>query len=467
MTKSATSSVSAQEILIIVLFAIAAYGLTAIHYQPFADDLMVTTSGPERLLNPSQDGMGLWRILGSFVIGTGLRLSPSVGLFGIVLIHSISGCLLLRILRQLGVGTRLSLLFTVAYITLPWYHEAIAWAAANCYILSTAFFLVTLTLALDAKPGDTPPTRLCGTLFFLTFIGNLFCEQLAFAFMALPLLVILWRDGFPRHLSGILGNWPLLGATAGAALYILLFLLTTEPGSAKDAHLNPGTLLSAFYYQYVSLAAYHPWCHIGQLGNLFVSRINVPLLLTVGVLPAIIALIPLYRQLTIESPVALTNRHSLSSVTVAGLILLVSIVIVFVVGGGYSLDSRKRYDILLGLTIALAPLLARLQWKAPRWIILFALAFITLNIATTNLLTAIYKTEVIRAQRLVQSPEIAQANRIYHLEPYVGREKLWRSIRPYWEGFYLDILLPPALKGPATAPRVYFDLKQDRWIFEE
>lgn len=459
-------TITRAEILILFLLAIAAYGLAAIYYHPFADDLMVMASGPERLTDPGHDGYGIWRLLNSYVLGEGLRHAPSFYLFGIVLLHAVNGCLLLRILRQLGASVRLSLLAAAFYVTLPWYHEAIAWAAANCYVIGASFFLGTLTLALDWEPDRKNPARTFLLLFSLTFIGNLFGEQLAFTCMAIPLLVVLWREGFPRRRTHLMRYWPLLGTTAAVVLFILLYALTIVPGSAKDSHLNPRTLISAFYYQHYSFTAYLPWWHLDQLGNLRSSRINFSLIIPVVALPLIIAFIQIRRRLSTDPVTATSNPSSLPALSIAALILLVSIVIVFVIGGGYSLDSRKRYDITLGLVLALVPLLARWRWNAPRWILFFVLAFITINVATTNLLTAIYKTEIARYEQLMKSPQATSGNRIYQLEPYAGRESLWRDLRPYWEGFYLDILLPSTLKGTA-APRAYFDLKQDRWVFEE
>ncbi|PAW78201.1 MAG: hypothetical protein B9S32_08380 [Verrucomicrobia bacterium Tous-C9LFEB] len=463
------SSISFRETLALFLFALAAYSLTALQYQLFWDDHTYLAIGPEKLTRYFQSTSGIWRVFAWFWGGELLRVSHSLAVLMGVLLHAVNGWILLRILRQLACPRAESLLAAALFLTLPWYHEAIAWAAASfCYLPSTTAFLVALTLSLQWTRQRSQAPILFSALTVITLIGNLFSEQLAFAFMALPVLVMLWQQGFPRHLADFWKSRPLFGATFGSLIYLFLFAVTSNSNSGKTIQINPSTLLSAFYYQYTNLTAYVPWAHLDLLGQLSLANTLGASFLTAVALSLLAGLLLLWRMSeTPSEPVKLASSRS--ATLLAGLLLLISIVAVFAVGGGYSLDSRKRYDIVLGAVLFLMPVLAqrRVTFSQSRKVRIALVIILIVNVATTNLLSAIYKTEFIRSRQLITSPEVTRGNRVYHLEPYIGRESLWRSIRPYWEGFYLDILLPPALKGPTTAPRAYFDLKQDRWIFEE
>jgi hypothetical protein len=481
--------ISFAEILSLLLLAFAAYGTVAWNYHLFADDFIYRESGPDRLQSIAlfHPLPYVWRIFPYAIIGSILRISPAAYMTLAVFLHAINGLLLLTILRQLGLSRAFSLVLAVLFLTCPSLHEAVGWAAASCYLWATFCFLVTIATALSWSQTPSRPIASFFGFALLALWGNLFGEQTSMAYLALPLIVVLWsyREISPKP------DWkkylPLTGITIGTLLFIALMLLTTTPSSDKHVSINLKAFLSPVYYQYTLLYAYAPWLHPGLVGKLSNLTPQV-ILFTAITLAAGLGLF--WKWLRSQTQIFASDDSVVTGSSVsfplhqllAGLLLFVGIYAVFVFGGGYSLDSRKRYNIVIGLILLIGPCLSSGPWQPLTSIfavhkargtavltIFFAL--IAFNVSTSVFLTAIHKTEIVRQEKLQKWILVLPSDRTYNLDPYRQRQALWKYLAPFWMDFYQEGLIPGRMRRiyapePAVQPRFYFDLKADCWTLE-
>lgn len=466
--------IKVSECFILFLLAFAAYSTVAWHYSLFADDLVFRAKLPTKFFDLLEGSHEVWRFMSYLLIGEGVTFSPVLFMVSMVLMHVVNGLLLLKILRQLGCQRRLSLWALALFITFPGYHEVVAAAAAAGYVWSTTAFLLSLTLALSWQPGGAHSGFVFFTLLFVVLIGNMFGEQLALACFFMPIAVALWQNRMPWKGTVLKRIWPLYGASLGAIIFVILFQLTST--MSKQISIDPRALLSPVYYQYANFHAYVPWFHLDQLGYLTdfhgdgligIAGVALALIFALGMLRL------QWRKHEKTPEANAETGSSLFALFAAGALVFFSIYAIFAFGGGYSLDSHKRYDILIGFVLLAVPILARLNWRPGRKFEAIAILFLVVNVATSTLLTAIYKTEIVRHDKLVQSWNELHPGQTYSVEPYRGRETLWKYLEPFWEDFYYSEILPQNLiriyktQSSDIPPRVYYDLKSDQWVFSD
>ena len=368
----------------LVFLAFAAYGSAVPHYHFFADDLVLANGFTDKTAAFHWSQQGAWRMLGNATMELALACAPRAYLALTVAVHGCNAFLVWLLLRRLGVCKRTSVLIGGLLAVFPGFHEAVVWISASHNVWSTTFFLLTFLACLSASAPGRPAVGMILLAGAGAMTGDFFHDQYALAYFTLPVAAV-WLQS---------GRWPLslerrrLAALAapglGSGLYILAYLLTLKTTTTKFPAFNWHSLFSSIVYQYANFAAFDVWQHAVWVHAL-VNRLASP---------AGAGLLVLLAAGSVATAWAATRKTGVGSLPAAGLppatlaawaALLLGLAAIYVVAGGYSLDSRKRYAFVFLGALALGHL-GRSR-PSRRWIGPAALAAIVVCTLTTIALT--------------------------------------------------------------------------------
>ncbi len=425
---------------ILFCFAMAAYLPTAWHYRLFADDLVLF-----KFVHGNYMGFfhaqGVWRILGLQVSAILKHLSPTFDTVITIFVHALNCLMLYRTLRLLQVSGKTALALALVCASFPGYHEAIAWS--DIYVWSTCCFMLLLSLLLKCNAAGA----LAGGVFFVcvlvSLIGNIICEQLAFAYAALPILLLgfNWDGSRAAFFNAIRRIAPSFGAVLGAIIYVLLFQLTSTSDSIKKPHFNFGSVLSTYYYQHVNIYAYEVWLY-GPLRKLLYPQLGAAILLVSAsfAVAGLAAAGCLFLWGTPPAPAKQMSPTPNKWICSTGLLALLSgVSFVYAVGGGYSLDSRKRYSVVIMLVFCFGSMLPLFRTLQRGWIqaclIGGLLLLAVFDVPTTWLLTAARNWQIERNTILVTQVERGEIPDHTFVEAYSQPGVDWTRLRTMWAGF--------------------------------
>ncbi|MDD5261011.1 MAG: hypothetical protein PHD76_04100 [Methylacidiphilales bacterium] len=428
---------------ILCCFALAAYLPTAWHYRLFADDLVLF-----KFVHGNYMGFfhaqGIWRILGLQVSAILKHLSPTLDTVITIFVHALNCLMLYRALCLLQVSGKTALALALVCASFPGYHEAIAWS--DIYVWSTCCFMLLLSVLLKCNAAGALPGRVFLISVFISFIGNIICEQLAFAYAALPILLLgfNWDGSRAAFSSAVRRIAPSFGAVLGAIIYVALFQLTSTPDSIKKPHFNFGSILSTYYYQHANIYAYEVWRY-GPLRKLLCTQLSPAILLVSFCFGALGLAAAAYfiLQHNDGAPTARLKQKTFAPDkwiwSAALLALLSGVSFVYAVGGGYSLDSRKRYSVIILLVFcfgSLLPLFRTFQRKwMQAWLIGGLLLLAVFDVPTAWLLTAARNWQIERSTILLTQVERGEIPDHTFVEAYSQPGVDWTRLRTMWAGF--------------------------------
>ena len=406
---------------------------------------------------------GVWRILGHELAHAATVAHPLLPGVLAIATHCVAAMLLLAVLRRLLASESLALLLAAIFAVFPWADEVLMWASAYSYLLGTTFFLVVLCLLLGVfrlKRGVAVP--LCVLCAALSLFGH---EALFFALLVSGGVVFVREEG-----KGGMGRMMMAGAPAmGCGVWMVLY--RTFPGRMPAEHvvLNLRTLLSGIYYQYTALEIFEPWMRSGTRELLFFGWSGwqfaggAMLVWAVG----------LSARWALALPGAEGTAKKNNGMLIFLAVLVVAMVAIYAVGGGFSLDSRKKYPIVPVMLMCLGYGIERF---APRVRIHGGaiLAVVLCGIATTWLQIGLWRYEAVRLDLLTDFLRTQKDPGSVRVE-WDGRvQAAWPRSTRHWgtpvEQWVLTdavrlkgALAPPvAYAGPVAA--VKFDGERFAWV---
>jgi hypothetical protein len=393
---------------------------------------------------------GVWRIFGH-ELGHGAALAnplfPGVLALGT---HVLASLLLLAILRKLLASGRLSLLLASIFAVYPWGSTALTWTSASTYALATMFFLAVLCVLLRTFPvSDSVALPLCIVLAAFSLFSN---EALFFAILISGGFV-LFRKDMPLTRRLLLAAAPAIGCFIWWVLYKIF------PGQMPTEHikLNPPTLLSGIYYQYTNLWVFQPWASAGTRNLLFFAwsrwQFAAGLILICAVLLCLYWMVP--------TPEA-APREATGDNRMLGflLLLLMATVAIYAIGGGFSLDCRKKYPIIPVLLMAIGFAIDR-YWpqtiKRPRINRATILTVTLCGIATTWLQIALWRYEATRLDLLVNLLSTQKNPGAVHVNWDSRIQAAWPHANQFWGAPVEDWVLSDAInfKNKIGSPPLY------------
>ena len=429
---------------LIILFSAAAYLPAALSYHMFVDEWTVLNLSLQKTCILSPLNQGAWRLLGLRIISTGLGISPVFYVLLVVVAHAVNCFLVYLILTTLNVPRMFSLLLALCLASCPCFHEAIVWASATGYVWSTAVYIGLLYTAQRLMqdrgflPGWFLPASIAGAL-----VGNLVWEQLAFAYFVFPLLLLLWNWGVcAPGFEGWLGKiWRSAGAVVGSLIYMGAYQITHSQASLKSWGFDFRSAFSTYYYQYVNFNAYEVWLYKPIVASAAKYTGSGTLLISGVLLVSAVVLLfkEKQRKKSVRTEIPLLDPDKRIVLSVLAL-LLISLSFVYVVGGGFSLDSRKRYSLILICMLAAGsvPALTGLGLKLyrSRAVAVCLMVVACVNVPTVWLLTAARNWQIEKQEALARLVADGDVPDYTFIDAYTQAGVDWSRIRRMWTDFY-------------------------------
>jgi len=461
--------------IIVLLFAVVIAWYPLLNtYWPVNDDYtwMDVGIGMDHFHNS-----GVWRIVGNSLATLSITDEPvSHGLLAI-LTHSCLTVLFYLVCQQLFSLSLLS--FNLALIggIFPWGYQAMTWAAAYTYMIATAFFWANLLTLIKFGPKKNKQKGVFIASFVFSLLSLLSNECLIFAlvisgsyiwFLPNKPSITTVKNRFKMLYSG----WaPLIAACCYLALYIL-----RKPVINKQVSLNPASVISVYYHQYSNLDVFQPWLDPTTREFLFYSVSFQDIFVLIFLF--ILLILGLW---TILKSSDRNDSNTKPTIQLLGyiILLLLGASAIYALGGGYSLDTRKKYaliPLLLLLTGWLWCYFLRQRIKiSTKRIFGMTLLVIVLGVSTTWLNVNIWSYEAMRYNRLADFLRKKQFPENIRIEWVPDLYSAWPTMSRSW-GFRLDEqwVLNMAVKFRGGAPvdvvtdndakTVRFDPSSNGWM---
>ncbi|HSI63468.1 MAG TPA: hypothetical protein VLE43_10125 [Candidatus Saccharimonadia bacterium] len=299
---------------------------------------------------------GFWRPLGVSLPIWFYQVHPILAPILAVATHLMNCLLMLRAFHlTLGRG-RLPFLLVLVFAVFPFGKGAMTWMAAYNYVLvTTGFWLLVLALLESGRAlrktglssgGVSMRCLVSYVLTFLTLLGN---EVLIFSMVALPLL--LWMDE-ERPLRALFRRdswrqWMVVASVAAGILTwgVLMKVASTLP---KEAGVNLSTMLGFWFRQYT--LADELLAGTSATGRALIFYEVGPLQIAIAVAGLGLLVWSLWWRgkaggSEAKSEAAAPAWRKRNLVVMGGLILF-GACLIYVIAGGFSTDSRKKYPVV-------------------------------------------------------------------------------------------------------------------------
>ena len=290
---------------------------------------------------------GLWRPLGQYLP---IRLFLENPLYHPVLVlctHLAAVVLLFHVCQSLFGGIRLPIVASLIFALFPFGYEALTWVITYNYILPVPLFLTGLLILIDQHKRRCSTAALFCLIFILSLLTVLTNECLLFVTAASGAFVWVKQSGewLPRFDRRRL----LLTLAPGLGCAVWLGLFYAFPGADTPKHVTSihiPTLLSVYYRQYSLFDVFVPLLNPvtrGFLTHDWSGKTFVAVFICAAVF--VFGIVRVSRSFPVGP---FTNRMRMMF-CIIGLLLGASLI--YVVGGGFSLDARKKYPLVLLLIL--------------------------------------------------------------------------------------------------------------------
>ena len=291
---------------------------------------------------------GFWRPLGHYLPIWVFMQNPAVHPLLVLATHGTVVILFFHVCRALFGGLRLPFGAALAVAMAPCAFEAFNWTIAYNNITPVPFFLANLLLLIYCGKSGRSPFLLFGLSALLALLSVLGHECLFFA-VAFSGLFALIEPVEPLSSSRKKDlrshGWLVLAPGIGCAVWVVLFY--TFPGPSVPKHIeaiHPMSLVSVYARQYSLLDVFVPWFSPVTRHLLFASW-NLPLAAGMGLCAALFFLGLCRVSGWEEENVDFRRGQWRSLIAIVALLLGGSLI--YVMGGGFSLDSRKKYSLIV------------------------------------------------------------------------------------------------------------------------
>jgi hypothetical protein len=319
-------------------------------YQFYADDY------PQFNMTAAEwvETRGVWRILG-IMLPAWLVSVNCYGLAAISL-HAISGYLFYLIARR-GIGSvPHALFFTVVMLAFPWGYQALLWASALSFALASCLLWAIIYVLLAFHADRLWRYLIAAGIVCASFLCLLQNEAAFFPLCFAGVIVWMRPQIFRRDWKSAVAVS--LSSAVGAGLWGVVYEIFKPAHPIKIiTHINPATVFSALFYQYSNLEVFDVWIHTPLLKHIISTLGGIDVVLTLLALCAIPFLISAVIRVGHDGatvPQSNGGQIKPSALLIYMLVLSLGAASIYALGGGYSLDSRKRYLIVPLLVMAVA-----------------------------------------------------------------------------------------------------------------
>jgi hypothetical protein len=296
--------------------------------------------------------LGFWRPIGQYLPIYALLRDPRYHPILVISTHLLVVVLFYHLCASLFGGVKLPLVAALLFATSPFGFEAMTWVITYNYVIPVLFFVTNLLLLAKHEASSWPTIVLFGISALLALLTALSNECLFFASAC---------SGTIAFVSSSTGNFRsdkfikrssllALAPAVGCALWIGLFFGFKGSEPVKQvAALHPLSILSVWCRQYSLLDVFVPWFSPVTRALVFVGWNRLTAVSIVSC--AGLSLVCLWRLCGRRGGLVELPRKAAPFTLAAILALLFGGSLIYVVGGGFSLDSRKKYPLFLLLLL--------------------------------------------------------------------------------------------------------------------
>ena len=384
---------------VVALLIVAAAWLPSVRrYVPTSDDFPLAdymNGGVAHYLSSYTPTEGVWRIFQQPMVAGLTR--PGGALFPAVAfaLNLIAAAFFYGCCRRLARSPAVAAMATVLTFAFPWGFQAVVWASAFGNVVTTTLLLGTLYALLTARRRRR--AALAVALVGVTLVANLTQENLVFSYAAVGLLAVVPRRRMPlrravataaRRLRTRYDAWT---PAVTAVLFIVVFVTTRTPDSQKKGSVHLLSALSVFGRQYANVWVFGVWRSRACVAEAW--RATGPLWYAGGAVFAIAVALLILRA---WSPRRVGPPNA--GRVVATVVLFAGAAGIFALSGGWSNETRKKYDVVPLLVLAAATGLAQplSAWRSREVVVALGL----LAVPTTWVATGTYAAESARAKLL-------------------------------------------------------------------
>jgi hypothetical protein len=318
------------------------------HYYPVADDFAFLQLGNGCGFSGVFHQFGFWRLLPNYLTWIVLR-NPNFHPVLVLATHLLAVILLFHVCRSLFGGVRLPLFAALVFAMFPFGYQALVWVCACQYILAVLFFLANLLLLTNHTRINWPTPTLFVVSAFLALLTVLSNECLFFSAILSGCFV--W-NGSPRgalRIPGLVRGRGVLtwAPLVGCAIWVALFY--SFKGSVTPKHITeirPASILGVYFRQYslfdIFVPLSRPVCRQFMFADWNYSIGTAIVACGVVFLTALCCL-PKNKERNLPA----TTSYTLAAI----LALLFGASLIYVLGGGFSLDTRKKYPLIILLLL--------------------------------------------------------------------------------------------------------------------
>lgn len=435
-----------------------AWSPTIARHLPLADDYTIGTMldrGLRVYLQETFATAGVWRILGFIMIGPMASNGGYLPSVVLVTAHTLVVCLFYAVSLNLFRHRVASLTIALIFGVYPFCAGAVIWTSASMVVFVLGLMLANMLVLQRAGHSRGAQMRAFAVCAGLSLVASLVQENLVFAFAASGLLA--WSGTSkmgPREWRRLAFERPaVFGPAAGSLAYLVLYWAFQTDRMLKPFSFHLAALISPYARQYSMLDGFVPWFSPITRGLTFRTwDLSFVAIVAVLAVATIVMLVSLPRLVAPAATPVTTEKNQLIVVVA----LMAGAALVFVVAGGYSLDSRKRYDLLPWMLWLATWVWLRLWPSRDRFTasIITGLAVVcTVGVATTWLLIGIGRYELERYHSLVEFLVRNQVGPAIRVEWVPDIRQEWPQITRN-RGFTMDAdwVLNSALMTLGTPP---------------
>lgn len=429
---------------------------------------------------------GLYRIFGHSLVIFGTMNHPFLPGILAIFTHSVTVFLFFRVSQIILGSSFLSLTLSLLMAIFPWGYQCMVWIPARAFILATAFFLANVLFFVNPSSGNRNQVSLFLITYCLTWLSLLSFEGLLFSLALCGCILWIPREGKfsfeevkKRVLKCYAGWAPPLACLSYAVSYILVRRYFVSEPPQKTFLWNPESIFSVYFHQWSNIHMFQPWFNPTLRKFVFYGWNNGWLIALACLSPLLVVCLSLVVRTMFNEKTITGKPGKILLLYIA--LLLIGASLIYAVGGGYSLDNRKKYPL-----IPLLLLLFGWSWrnvleskiKISNKSLLFLLVLCAVGAGTTWLNTGIWQYEAARYNSLTDflvTHNIAGNIRI-KWEPDLY--KAWPTLATTWgSGMDEEGVLNPAIlykRGQpihvtqaADAKTIEFDPSSSSWKLAE
>ena len=429
--------------------------------------------------------LGVHRIVGHAIPFFLYRFAPYLQGMPVIFAHIVTVSLFFRLCQLLLESSAIAFLLSLVMAVFPWGHQALVWLVENTFVLATAFFFGNLLVLISFSSAHQKQGFAFCASYLLSLLSLLSNECLLFSLVVSGSIAWFPKgkfsvEEFKRRAKERYSGWaPLLGVFSYLVCYDLAFRFLTVRPPTKIPHWNPESILSVPFYQYSHIYVFQGW--LSPIARRFIFFEWNGLMFLVSVCLAALFIVCLHQFAAMASyrevPSAKPNKTLLFYL----IALIVGACFIYAVGGGYSLDTRKKYSLIPLLLLLIGYILRtflslRISISTKTVPILFVLSMV--GVGTTWLNTGVWRYEVMRYDSLV---EFLVGNHIagdIRVERHPDLYEEWPTLTKMWGIRMVDdnFVLNEAILGKGGRPvhvtrggrgvTVEFDERSSRWRSE-